>query len=237
MERIERNEKEKVLRGVKRFLLAFALFCLLIGAIGCTAHDSAGEEGEDAATEIDGEAEGTPIAAGPAPGLYLPPEKYPRVDGSTLTIPFSEAVAATVMDLPSEEARLYVLHNKTHEAYMNLIDGNADIIFATPPSEEELAHAKERGVELRLIPILNDAFVFFVNAENPTDDVNRDALVGIYSGKIKNWSELGGEDAPINAYQRPENSGSQTGLIDLVMKGTPLAPAPTEKVFAEMGDI
>ena len=40
-------------------------------------------------------------------GLHFTPEEYPRVDGSTLTIP-SEAVAAAVMGLPIEEARQYI---------------------------------------------------------------------------------------------------------------------------------
>ncbi|MDR3295621.1 MAG: substrate-binding domain-containing protein [Clostridiales Family XIII bacterium] len=169
--------------------------------------------------------------------LYLAPEDYPRVDGSTLTIPFSEALAAAVMRLPLEEARLYVLHNKTHLAYTNLVDGRADIIFVTPPSAEELAYAAEKGVELDVIPVLRDAFVFFVNAKNPADGLRLDEIVRIYAGEIKNWNEVGGEDKEILPYQRGENSGSQTGMLELVMKGTPLAPAPTEMVFGEMSGI
>jgi len=47
--------------------------------------------------------------------------------------------------------------------------------------------------------------------------------------------EVGGQDAPIVAYQRPVNSGSQTGFLDLVMKDlTPMEP-PMEQIIAEMG--
>jgi phosphate transport system substrate-binding protein len=217
-------------------LLAFALVCVLALAVGCGGNKSAGESDATGAAGFNTDTPGADTP-GEEASLSLSPMEYPRVDGSTLTIPFSEAVAAAVMHLPLDEARLYVMHNKTHQAYLNLIDGAADIIFVTPPSEDELAYAKEKGVVLNVIPMLRDGFVFFVNEKNPVSDLSSEEIVGIYSDKIKNWSELGGDDAEILAYQRPENSGSQTGMIELVMKGTPLAPAPQEKVFAEMGGI
>jgi phosphate transport system substrate-binding protein len=217
-------------------LLVIALVCVLALAVGCGGDKS--EHGPDTTGAEDLNAD-TPGAEAPdnEASLSLSPMEYPRVDGSTLTIPFSEAAAAAVMHLPLDEARLYVMHNKTHQAYLNLIDGAADIIFVTLPSEDELAYAKEKGVVLNVIPMLRDGFVFFVNEKNPVSDLNRSDIVGIYSDKIKNWAELGGDDAEIIAYQRPENSGSQTGMTELVMKDTPLAPAPREKVFAEMGGI
>jgi phosphate transport system substrate-binding protein len=159
------------------------------------------------------------------------------VDGSTLTIPFSEAVAAAVMGLPIEEARQYIFHNTTHNAYVNLIEGNADIIFVTPPSEEELAYAEKLGVELEVIPMLRDGFVFFVNENNPVNNVAFQDIVDIYSGKITNWKQLGGEDKVIIAYQREENSGSQTGMLKLVMKDTPMMEAPKELMIGDMGSI
>lgn len=169
--------------------------------------------------------------------LYFTPEEYPAVDGSTLTIPFSEAVGAAVMRLPVEVARQYIFHNKTHSAYINLIEGRADIIFVTPPSEEELAYAKKMGVELEVIPMLRDGFVFFVNEDNPIDEVKFQDIVDIYSGKITNWSQLGGDDKEIIAYQRQENSGSQTGMLELVMKDTLMVEPPMEHMIGDMGAI
>jgi phosphate transport system substrate-binding protein len=59
----------------------------------------------------------------------------------------------------------------------------------------------------------------------------------IYAGRITNWSEVGGFDTPIVAYQRPVNSGSQTGFLDLVMKDLKPVYPPTEKVLAGMGEL
>ena len=167
--------------------------------------------------------------------LKMKPEAYPRVDGSTVTIPLSEAAAASVMHLPLAEARQYVLHNKTHQAYLNLVDGKADIIFVTKPSADELAYAAEKQVELMVTPVVSEGFVFLVNKSNPVESLTLAQIRDIYAGRITNWQEVGGDDEPILAFQRPENSGSQTGMLDLVMGEGELMAAPTEQVVAEMG--
>lgn len=162
-------------------------------------------------------------------------ETYPRVDGSTVTIPLSEAIAARLMGMPIAEVRPHILHNKTHQAYVNLINKNADIIFVTSPSEEELALAEAAGVELEVNPIVSEAFVFLTHADNPVQGLSLEEVRQIYAGNIRNWEEVGGQDVPIVAYQRPVNSGSQTGFLDLVMKDlTPMEP-PMEQIIAEMG--
>jgi phosphate transport system substrate-binding protein len=164
-------------------------------------------------------------------------DNYPKVDGSTVTIPLSEAIAAKLTGLKIEDVRPYILHNKTHQAYVHLINKNADIIFVTSPSEEELALAKERGITLEVIPIVSEAFVFLTHADNPVKGLTLEQIRQIYSGKITNWSEVGGQNIPIVPYQRPVNSGSQTGFLDLVMKDlTPMEP-PKEKIIAGMGEL
>lgn len=167
--------------------------------------------------------------------LHLAAKDYPRVDGSTATIPLSEAFAAAVMGVDLEEARQYIEHNKTHEAYVNLIDGKADIIFVTSPSEEELSYAREKNVELTVVPVVSEGFVFLTNSENPVKGLTLQQIKDIYTGKITSWSEVGGGSKEIIAYQRPENSGSQTGMLDLVMDGEKLMSPPMEQVVAEMG--
>jgi len=167
--------------------------------------------------------------------LHLDVEHYPRVDGSTATIPLSEFFAAAVLGMDLEEARQYIVHNKTHEAYVNLIDGNADIIFVTSPSKEELSYAREKNVDLEVIPVVSEGFVFLTSADNPVKGLTVQQIKDIYTEKTTNWSEVGGSSKAIIAYQRPENSGSQTGMLELVMKGEKIMKPPMEKVVAEMG--
>jgi phosphate transport system substrate-binding protein len=162
-------------------------------------------------------------------------DTYPIVDGSTVTIPLSEALSAKLMNIPVEEARQYIIHNKTHQAYLNLIDKKTDLIFVTSPSAEELQIAKDAGIELELIPVVSEGFVFLTNKDNPVTNLTLQQIRDIYTGDITNWSGVGGSDVPIIPYQRPVNSGSQTGFLDLVMNGlTPIDP-PMEQIIAEMG--
>jgi phosphate transport system substrate-binding protein len=170
-----------------------------------------------------------------APSFNL--DTYPRVDGSTVTIPLSEALAARLMDMTLDEVRPYILHNKTHQAYVNLIDKNTDLIFVTSPSKEELELAESMDVTLEVIPIVSEAFVFLAHVDNPIDSLTFEEIRSIYAGEITNWSELGGPDLPIIAYQRPLNSGSQTGFLELVMKDKiPMEP-PTEHIIAGMSGL
>jgi phosphate transport system substrate-binding protein len=116
-------------------------------------------------------------------------------------------------------------HYTTPQAYLRLFAGEADIIFVTYPSEDELAEAQFHDIEMEIIPVVKDAFVFLVNAENPVDGVALEQARAIYTGEITNWKTLGGFDSAILAYQRPRNSGSQTLLTKLVMDGRePMSP-------------
>ena len=162
-------------------------------------------------------------------------ENYPKIDGSTATIPLAEAFKANFTGTDINE--IDVKHNKTQEAYANLISGEADLILVTYPSEEEEKLAKENNVELEIVPIVREAFVFFVNKENPVEELTLKQIQDIYSGKIKNWKEVGGKDSQILAYQRPENSESQSGMLELVMQGIKITDPVKENVEESMTDI
>jgi phosphate transport system substrate-binding protein len=54
----------------------------------------------------------------------------------------------------------------------------------------------------RQIPVAWDALVVIVNKDNPVDNITLKQLRNVYLGKIKNWKELGGIDAPIKLYVR-----------------------------------
>jgi phosphate transport system substrate-binding protein len=116
--------------------------------------------------------------------------------------------------------------NGTHEAYLALINGDADIILvARAPSQDELNDAQAKNVAFDVQPIALDAFVFLVNSQNTVDNLSLEQLRQIYSGKITNWKQVGGKDQEIHAYQREENSGSQELMTTLVMTGTPMINA------------
>ena len=165
-----------------------------------------------------------------------------RIDGATALYPVYASFARNAFEPSDEyyywgEDDAYTLEcNGTTSAYWFLIDGQADVIFCAEPSKKQLEAAAEAGLELHLTPIGREAFVFFVNAENPVTGLTVDQIQRIYTGEITNWKDVGGEKQKILAYQRAEGSGSQTALQSL-MAGLPLMEPDKEKVIADMGGI
>lgn len=64
-----------------------------------------------------------------------------------------------------------------------------------------------------------DGLSVYVNAENPTKELDLDQLEQIFTGKIKNWKEVGGPDARIVVYSRENSSGTYEFFKDKVLKG------------------
>jgi phosphate transport system substrate-binding protein len=163
-------------------------------------------------------------------------ENYPKVDASTATQPLATAFIKNFT--ATQELNGYELnYTKTHQAYVKLINDEVDLILVTEPSEEELELAKEAGVELEVIPVVKEGFVFYVNANNKIESLTIEQIQKIYTGEITNWKDVGGEDEEIVAYQRPTNSGSQTGMLSLVMKNLKIMDAPKERLASSMEDI
>lgn len=164
-------------------------------------------------------------------------DNLPVIDGATALYPIYSAFAQAVY--PEKDYAVQgseVMSNRTGQAYANVINGTADIIFVLGPSAQQLNMAKNAGKELKLTPIGKEAFVFFVNSRNRVDSLTVDEIKGIYSGEITNWQEIGGKNESIRAFQRPQDSGSQTALQDF-MGTTPIMDPPTENIASLMGTI
>ena len=89
---------------------------------------------------------------------------------------------------------------------------------------------------MKLTPIGKEAFVFFVNSKNRVKSLTTDEIKGIYSGEITDWEKVGGKNKAIRAFQRPEDSGSQTALQQF-MGNVPIMDPPVEDIASLMGTI
>ncbi|KAA0948867.1 hypothetical protein FQ087_16260 [Sporosarcina sp. ANT_H38] len=179
----------------------------------------------------------TKVVALTEPSTLKIKDNLPIIDGATALYPVYAAFAQAVY--PEKKYDQYdseVMSNRTGEAYNNLINGRADIIFALAPSDQQLATAKRLGKELKLTPIGKEAFVFFVNEKNPVQSLTVDEIKGIYTGDITNWREVGGKKKDIRAFQRPEDSGSQTALQHF-MGDMPIMDPPVEDIASLMGTV
>ena len=164
-------------------------------------------------------------------------ENYPRVDASLAIHPLVDAIAANFLCVDESELDYEYTTSRSSDVYHNLIDGNVDVIFAAEISPEDEAYAAQQGVELKIIPATASAFVFIVNSENSVDGLTFEQIQDIYTGKITNWSQVGGVDADIIPYQRPTGSGSQTAMMSLVMQDKAIMEPPSTQLQMEMGEL
>lgn len=174
-------------------------------------------------------------------------EDLPKMDGATALYPvyaaFGKAVypKAVFYDgeglVKSYQDNDYVTCTTTATAYSKIVTGEADIIFVASPNKAQDEYAKEMGVELVYTPIGKEAFVFFVNAKNPIDNITLEDIQKIYSGEITAWDELGVKNfGSIKAFQREEGSGSQS-TMEKLMANKKLKEPEKEDVVDGMGGI
>jgi len=175
--------------------------------------------------------------------------ELPRMDGATALYPVYAAFADAVYPDGALEDAVYTTDSwgwmeensllrcsTTSEAYKALAAGEADIIFVAAPSDAQMENAKAMGEEMLFTPIGKEGFVFFVNSQNPVDNLSAEQLRGIYSGKYTNWKDFGANLGKIRAFQRDEGSGSQSTLVRFMGK-TPLMTPCIEEIIDGMGGV
>ena len=152
-----------------------------------------------------------PTAAAREAGLD---EEMPIVDGSTSTLPITQAVYSALFTNGDRHPANPVTHSKSHASYERLINGEVDMLFASVyPASDILALAEEKGVELELIPIAHDAMIFFTNKDNPATGLTSEQISNIYvNNAYDNWNQLDGPDALLYPYCRNNDSGSHAQM-------------------------
>lgn len=156
-------------------------------------------------------------------------DNLPRVDGAAAVFPLYSAFVNEVYPKTVEYRDGTFEYNNTVGGYKLLGEKEIDIFFGAYPSKEQIETAKAKGTEFEYTEIGKEAFVFFVNKDNPVDNLTSEQIKDIYSGKITNWKEVGGNDEEILAFQRNEGSGSQS-MLKRFMGDTPIMEAKTEQV-------
>ncbi|MGC9365420.1 MAG: PstS family phosphate ABC transporter substrate-binding protein [bacterium] len=190
---------------------------------------------------------------------------YVRINGSTSAEPMIKVIIMSILGVPfnweksfdgtrrivPEEdykidqenemliSNLYI--SGTHNAYTDLIVDNVDlIIVARAPSDDELVDAENNGVELEVVPIAYDGFVFINHVSNPVRYLALDEIQKIYTGQITDWGQICTLELPpmeIHPYQRNRNSGSQELMKNLVMGDLEMIDAPDMISFSMVGPI
>ncbi len=100
-----------------------------------------------------------------------------------------------------------------------MINGTADIANASRAMKaEEIAAAEANGITPVEFVVARDAIAIVVHPSNPVDRLTLQQLADIYTGRITNWSQVGGEDRPIVLLSRESNSGTYVYFLEHVVR-------------------
>jgi phosphate transport system substrate-binding protein len=117
------------------------------------------------------------------------------------------------------EVRISVTGGGSGTGIASLINGTVDIANASRQiKDEEIAEANANGIEPVEHIIARDAIAVIVNPQNPVSQLTLKQISDIYSGKLNNWSEIGGDDRPIVRLSRETNSGTHVYFLETVLR-------------------
>jgi phosphate transport system substrate-binding protein len=138
--------------------------------------------------------------------------------GSDTVLPLAQKEVEDLMKSNSDVS-VTVVGGGSGVGLTALIDGTTDIAMASRDmkTEEKLKFA-ELKKDIQEVVIAYDALTVIVNPANKVSKLTREQLEKIFTGEIKNWKEVGGEDAKIVAYSRESSSGTYEFFKENVME-------------------
>jgi phosphate transport system substrate-binding protein len=151
---------------------------------------------------------------------FMPAPKTITVKGSDTMVILAQKWAEVYMK-SHPEVNIQVTGGGSGVGIAALINGATDICNASRQLKPaEITKLKERyntpGIE---IPCAQDGITVYVNDANTVKVLTVQQIGDIFRGKIKNWKEVGGNDAPINLYGRENSSGTYVFFQEMVVKG------------------
>jgi phosphate transport system substrate-binding protein len=140
------------------------------------------------------------------------------VTGSTTILPIAE-VTANMFDVAHPGTQVFVSGVGSSAGIEAVTNGSAEI----GTSSREL-----KGDELKIglvdWPIAYDAIAVIVNPDNPVNGLSTDQIRGIFTGRITDWSQVGGPKMPILLVNRDAASGTRDAFDKIVLKGSTFDP-------------
>jgi phosphate transport system substrate-binding protein len=146
-----------------------------------------------------------------------------RIDGSTTVGPITKAFAEYYMR-SHPEVNITVSESGSGNGAKSLVNGTCDAAamsrFMKP---QEFSAAVDKGVMPVAHVVAIDGIAIIVHPSNPMADLTVSQVRDVYSGKITNWSQVGGPDKKIVAISRDSNSGTFECFNNLVMQKEKIA--------------
>lgn len=133
--------------------------------------------------------------------------------GSTTVQPLAEKLAESYMS-SNPNVQIDVQGGGSSVGVKAAGEATSDIGMASREiKKDELAQFPNMQVHV----IARDGIAIVVNPENQIKELSLEQVRDIFSGKIVNWSEVGGADVAINVVAREEGSGTRDAFMEMVM--------------------
>jgi phosphate transport system substrate-binding protein len=159
---------------------------------------------------------GHPSSATP-PGPGTAPQTIENKGSDTL-VNLALAWAETYIQA-RPDVRISVTGGGSGTGIAAMINGTVDIANASRAmTEEEFQASRANGIEPVEFVVARDAIAVVVHPDNPVDGLTLQQISDIYTGKITNWREVGGEDRPIVLLSRESNSGTYIYFLEYVLR-------------------
>lgn len=139
------------------------------------------------------------------------------VKGSDTVLPLTQKEAEEFMKAHPGVA-ITVVGGGSGTGITALMDGSTDICMSSRDMKtSERMSFTEKNLDIQEVVVGFDAISVIVHPENPVSQLTREQLEDIFTGKVVNWKEVGGADAPIIAYSRESSSGTYEFFKEHVM--------------------
>jgi phosphate transport system substrate-binding protein len=148
-----------------------------------------------------------------------------KLKGSDTVLPLAQKEAEAYMK-KNKAARITVTGGGSGVGISALLENTTDIAMASRKmklSEKMKITESKRSVVETVVAY--DALAVIVNPANAVSQLTREQLEGIFTGKIKNWKDLGGENMPIVVYGRESSSGTYDFFKEHVLNNKNYAPS------------
>ncbi|OYU96445.1 MAG: phosphate ABC transporter substrate-binding protein [Bacteroidetes bacterium B1(2017)] len=131
-----------------------------------------------------------------------------KIKGSDTVLPLAQKEAEVFMK-KNKAARITVTGGGSGVGISSLIDNTTDIAMSSRKMKlSEKMKVNEGGSTSTEVTIAFDALAVIVNPANKVSQLTREQLEGIFTGKIKNWNQVGGDNMSIVVYGRESSSGT-----------------------------
>lgn len=131
-----------------------------------------------------------------------------KIKGSDTVLPLTQTEAEEYMK-KNKSASIMVTGGGSGVGVAALMNGTTDIAQSSRSLKmDEKLKLKEKGHAYKEVIIAYDALAVIVHPSNKVNQLTREQLEGIYTGKLTNWKQVGGADMKIVVYSRETSSGT-----------------------------